>query len=110
MSDMNSSFFGYYEDNISSNGVLKPTIKHSVTAVTRSNTLFAPANSTISIHVAGTATVVIKSNPFGDTAKDITLTTLTATGEYAVTSAKNVLVDVTAVSGTVTAMLVCNED
>jgi hypothetical protein len=80
----------------------------SVTAITRAGGIYCPALSTVCIHISGTATVKIISNPFDDAAKDKVLTTLTSSGEYVVASAQNIIIDVTAVTGTVTAMIVAN--
>jgi hypothetical protein len=105
-----SSFFSYVQDDTATGGVERLVDSDVTTVVARSRTLYAPAGSTVCVHVSGTATVVIKSNPFADAAKDVTLTSVSASTEYAVASARHILVDVTAVSGTVTAKLVCNED
>lgn len=83
---------------------------NSTTTVKRSVALYAPAYSTIAIHISGTATVVIKTNPFGDPAKDFTIKTVTATTQEVVTSANYYVLDVTAVSGTVTAVLIECDD
>ena len=107
MSEDTGSFFEV-EQTIS--GVVRKLPKHSTTAVVRSNCLFAPANSTVAIHITGTATVVVKSNPFGEVAKDFTLATLTATGQQVVVSANYIVLDVTVNTGTVTAILIPNED
>jgi hypothetical protein len=107
MSDDTYSFFEV-EQTIS--GVVRKLPKHSTTAVVRSNCLFAPALSTLVVHISATATVVVKSNAFGETAKDATLTTLSATGRHVIASADKIVLDVTANTGTVTAILICNED
>jgi hypothetical protein len=105
-----SSFFSYVQDDTATGGVER-LVDSDVTSVpARSRTLYAPAGSTLCVNVSGTATVVIKSNPFADAAKDVTLTSVSASTEYVIASAKHVLIDVTAVSGTVTAKLICNED
>jgi hypothetical protein len=110
MSECNDSFFGYYQDDTATGGVLRYVKKDDTTVAARSNTLFAPAYSTLCIHISGTATVVIKNNPFADTSKDFTIKTVTATSQEVVTSAMSILVDVTAVTGTVTVKLIPNED
>lgn len=80
----------------------------SVTVPTRSGGIYCPANSTVCINIVGTATVKIISNPFGVSAMDKDLQTITATGHYVVASAAVIVVDVTAVSGTVSALIVFN--
>ncbi len=107
MSEDTGSFFEV-EQTIS--GVVRKLPKHSTTAVVRSNCLYAPAYSTLAIHVSGTATIVIKANPFGDATKDFTIKTVTATTQEVITSANYYLLDITANSGTVTAIIVPNED
>lgn len=81
-----------------------------VTAPARSNGLYCPALSTIAIHIAGTGSVNVISNPFGDSAKDKILSTLTASGEVVIASASIIFLDVTAVSGTVTAKVIFNQE
>jgi hypothetical protein len=108
MSESLSTFFETVVVN--SDGTQKVTYSNSTTVAKRSRVIFAPALSTVAVHVSGTGTAVIKSSPFGDTSKELTLTTLTATGQYTVASANQIVVDVTAVSGTVTAALLPNED
>lgn len=102
-----SDFFGSYQ---TIGDIVRYLPDNDTTTVKRSNVLFAPANSTVAVHISGTATVVIKSSPFGDSTKDFTLATLTATGQQVVVSANYIVVDVTAISGTVTAVLIPNED
>lgn len=110
MSECKESFFGYWQDDTANGGVLHYVQNDATSVVARSNTLFAPAYSTLCIHISGTATVVIKNNPFADTAKDFTIKTVTTTSQEVISSAMNILVDVTAVSGTVTVRLIPNED
>jgi hypothetical protein len=90
--------------------ILKPVPTQLVSAITRSNGVFCPALSTISINITGTASVNIISNPFDDPTKDLVLTTLTASGQYVVSSAQNILINVTAVTGTVSARVVFNQE
>ena len=85
-------------------------VDSDVTVPTRSNGLFCPALSTICIHIAGTGSVNVISNPFDDAAKDKTLSTLTASGEVVIASAGIIILDVTAVSGTLTARVVYNQE
>lgn len=108
MSESLSTFFETVVVN--ADGTQKVTYANSTTTTKRSQVIFAPSNSTVAIHISGTGTVVIKSSPFGDSAKDFTLATLTATGQQVVVSANFIVVDVTAVNGTVTAVLIPNED
>lgn len=106
---MSEGNVGLFDSVVDRDGVLVPVKSDATTVVARSNTIYAPANSTLCVNVSGTATVVIKSNPFSDPAKDVTLQSVSTSTEYAITTAKYVLVDVTAVSGTVTAILVPGE-
>ena len=108
MSESSSLFFDTFTQN--ADGTANIVSSNNTTTAKRSLALFAPAYSTLAIHVSGTATVVIKTNPFGETAKDFTIKTVTATTQEVITSANWYVIDVTAVSGTVTAVLVCNED
>jgi hypothetical protein len=80
----------------------------SVTTATRSGGTYCPALSTVCINISGTATVKIISNPFGVNAMDTVLTTVTVSGNYVVDSAAVIVVDVTAVTGTVSALVVFN--
>lgn len=80
----------------------------SVTTPTRSGGTFCPALSTVSVNISGTAIVKIISNPFGDATMDTVLTTITASGNYPIATANVIIVDVTAVSGTVSALIVYN--
>lgn len=84
----------------------------SVTAPTRSTEIFCPALSTVCIHITGTATVKVISNPFNDATKDLVLSTISTAGatNYVVASAINLIVDVTAVTGTVSAKVVYNNN
>ena len=107
MSEDTDSFFGV-EQTIS--GVVRKLPSHSTTAVVRSNILYAPAYSTLAIHITGSASVTIKTNPYGEAAKDFTIKTVTATTQEVITSSNMYLLDVTANTGTVTAMIICNED
>jgi hypothetical protein len=108
MSTLFNTFFGSTTTN--SEGTLLKTESNSTTIAKRGNELYAPANSRICVNVSGTATVLIKSNPFGVDAMDVTLTTLSASGEYLLQYAAMIVVHVTAVSGTVTAVLVSGDD
>jgi len=80
----------------------------SVTAATRSGGTYCPALSTVCINISGTATVKIISNPFGVSGMDNVLTTISASGDYVVDSAAVIVVDVTAVTGTVSALIMHN--
>lgn len=91
------------------NEVLKVTDVVSTTGTPRSSGVLVPALSTVCVYISATASVVIKSNPFDDAAKDFTLTTLTTTGNYVVPSACVVIVQVTANTGTVSCLIVPNE-
>jgi hypothetical protein len=84
--------------------------KNFTTTVVRSQAVYAPAQSTLAIHISGTATVVVKSSPFADTAKDFTISTVTTTSQVAIANANMIVLDVTAISGTVTAVLIPNDD
>jgi hypothetical protein len=90
--------------------ILKPVPTESVSAITRSKAIFCPALSTICINISGTATVNIISNPFDDPAKDKIFQVVTATGHFVVDSAAIIIVDVTAISGTVSARAVLNQE
>lgn len=103
-------FFGYYQDNLSSGGVLRNIIKHDTTATAVSNPVYANQGATLAIHISGTASVIIKNRAFGDSAKDFTIKTVTATTQEVITSAMNIVLDVTVTSGTVTAIVIPNED
>ena len=86
----------------------KPTEVSTVAVATRGRGVYCPALSTISVVIAATATVRIISNPFNDAAKDKILTTLNASGEYVVASAQVIIIDVTATTGNVSAMITRN--
>lgn len=92
--------------------VLKAIPTESVTAITRSQSIYCPALSTVCIDITGTsASVDIVSNPFGPSAKDKILATLTASGQYVVASAGILLINVTAVTdATVSARVVFNQE
>ena len=107
MSEGCYTFFGTVVDN---NGLLTQTRSDITTATGRSNTLFAPALSTLVVHISGTASITLISNPVRDTAKDITISTISAAGRTTIASADYIALNVTAISGTVTAVLVPNED
>jgi len=81
-----------------------------VTAPTRGIGVYCPALSTVCIHIAGTGNVNIISNPFGDAAKDRIIHSLSASDHLVLDSAAIIILDVTAVTGTVTARLVANEE
>jgi hypothetical protein len=88
--------------------VLKVVPVNSTVGTPRSPGILVPALSTVCVHISGTATVVIKSNPFDDPSKDVTLTSLSATGNYVVPSACNLVIHVTANTGTVTCVIIPN--
>lgn len=94
---------------VSGTEVLKVSDAVTTTGTPRSSGVLVPALSSVCINITGTASVVIKSNPFDDPTKDITLTTLTASGVFTVPSAMVIVVQVTANTGTVSAIIVINE-
>ena len=85
-------------------------VDSDVTVPTRSNGLFCPALSTICIHIAGTATVNIISNPFDDAAKDKIIHSTSVSDQLVLASAAIIVLNVTAVTGTVTARVVYNQE
>lgn len=90
--------------------VLKVQEVNSTTGTPRSPAVFVPALSTVCVHISATASVAIKSNPFDDPAKDVTLTTISASGIYTVPSAMSLVIHVTANTGTVTVLIVPNQE
>ena len=86
---------------------LKPVNNESTTSVVRSGALYAPSFSTISVDIQGTATVQVILNPFDGcpSAKDKVLVTLNSSGTYITPGAGAYLLNVTAVTGTVSARL-----
>jgi hypothetical protein len=108
MSESRNTFFETV--TVNADGTQKVVYSDATTTAKRSQTVYAPANSRICVNVSGTTTVLIKSNPFGVDAMDVTLTTLSASGEYLLQYAAMIVVHVTAVSGTVTAILVPGDD
>ena len=103
-------FFGVYQDNTASGGVLRSIISNETDTTVRSNSMFVPADSTLAIHISATATVQVISNPFGDPAKDMILDTVTATNQFNMPTARHIILNVTANTGIVTATIVENED
>ena len=89
--------------------VLTLTDNISTTGTPRSSGVLVPALSTVNIHISATATVVIKSNPFDDAAKDVTLATVVASGATVIASASVIVVQVTANTGTVSCLIIPNE-
>ena len=81
-----------------------------VTVPTRGIGVYCPALSTVCIHIDGTANVNIISNPFGDVAKDKIIHAVAASDHLVLDSAAIIILDVTAVTGTVTARLVANQE
>jgi hypothetical protein len=112
MSDNFKTAFVFPATVATANDVTTITDKLSVTAPTRSSELFCPALSTVCVHITGTATVKVISNPFGDAAKDLVLSTISTAGatNYVIASAINLIVDVTAVTGTVSVKVVYNSE
>lgn len=108
MSESLESFFGSVVVN--EDGTQKVTYSTSATTVRRSYTLFATAQSTLAIHISGTATVQVISNPFGESDKDAVIDTITASDRLFIPSAMNLVLNITAISGTVTAVITNNED
>jgi len=92
------------------NTVQTITPTDSSTGTGRSNHLFCPALSTLNIYVSATASVDVISNPFNDIAKDKILTTVTATGVYTIAAASMVSINITANTGTVSAVVVYNSE
>jgi len=92
---------------------LKPVFVEATTAIVRSTALFCPCYSLICIDFAPgtTGSVRILNNPFDGTpsAKDKVLNTLTASGQFVMASAGIILVDVTAVVGTISARAVFDQ-
>lgn len=93
---------------------LQPIFNESTTAIVRSTALFCPCYSLICVDFAPgtTGSVKIINNPFNDTpsAKDKVLATLTASGQFVMVSAGIVLLDVTAVVGTISARAVFEQE
>ena len=108
MTESCNKFYDVFTQNANGTGEL--LVKNLTTVTGRSNVLFASYGSTLAIHISGTATVQIVSNPFGDSAKDFVIKTITATTQEVVTSAMYITLVVTAITGTVTAELIFNED
>lgn len=83
-----------------------------VTVPTRSAALFCPALSKVCVHFAAgtTGSVDIISNPFDVAAKDKILTTITASGQYAVPTADVILLNVTAIAGTISARVIYEQE
>jgi len=77
---------------------------------TRGIGVYCPAFSTICIHIDGTGTVNVISNPFGDAAKDKIIHSTSLSDQLVLQSAAIIILDVTAVTGTVTARLVANQE
>jgi hypothetical protein len=92
------------------NDVVKYVPSHVTTVVKRSNGKYCSAYSRLCVNIDGTATVLVQSNPFGVPAMDLTLSTITVSGEYLIVYGAVIVLDVTAVNGTVTAILVCGDD
>jgi hypothetical protein len=101
--------FGQTATGTPPNEVIKLTDTVATTGTPRSAGVLIPALSTICVHISATATVVIKSNPFNDPTKDVTLTTITVSGNYVVPSSNVIVVHVTANTGTVSCLIVANE-
>ena len=108
MSESARKFFETVTQN--ADGTQTIAYVNTKTGTGRSNVIFAPANSTLCIHMSAAASVTIKNNPFGDATKDFTIKTVTATTQEVVTSAMQLVLDVTANSGTITVELILNED
>jgi hypothetical protein len=93
---------------------LQPIFNEATTAIVRSTALFCPCYSLICVDFAPgtTGSVKIINNPFNDTpsAKDKVLATLTASGQFVMVSAGIVLLDVTAVVGTISARAVFEQE
>lgn len=93
---------------------LKPVFNESTTDIGRSSTLYCPTFSSICIDFAAgtTGSVKIVNNPFDDTpsAKDKVLTTLTASGVYVIASAGLILLDITAIAGTISARVIYEQE
>lgn len=95
---------------VSGTEILKVSDVNSTTGTPRSSGIFVPALSTVCIHISATASVAIKSNPFDDPTKDVTLTTISASGIYTVPSSMVLVIHVTANTGTVTCLIVPNQE
>lgn len=108
---MSESYEAFFKTvTLGTTGTAQINQKNFTTTIVRSQAIYAPAQSTLAIHISGTATVVVKSSPFADTSKDFTISTVITTSQVAIANANMIVLDVTAVSGTVTAVLVANED
>lgn len=94
----------------SNNGVDTVTKNFTSTGTGRSNYLYVPALSKLVIHISATASVQVISNPFNNSAKDIVLQTITATGSYTFAAADVVAINITANTGTVSAVVVYNTE
>ncbi|CAB4169243.1 hypothetical protein UFOVP1516_65 [uncultured Caudovirales phage] len=92
---------------------LKPVFNEATTAIVRSTALFCPCYSLICVDFAPgtTGSVRVINNPFDNTpsAKDKVLVTLTASGQFVMASAGIILVDVTAINGTISARVVFDQ-
>ncbi len=106
---MNSALGYLFPSTIATvNDVQTVTPVTTSTATGRSNYLYVPAGSKLVLHISATASVQVISNPFSVAAKDIVLQTVTATGSYAFTTADVIAINITANTGTVSAVVVNN--
>lgn len=104
---LNTGNVGYGTDQ------LKPIFNESTTIAVRSTALFCPSHSLICVDFAPgtTGSVQVIQNPFDATpsAKDIILVTLTASGQFIMTSAGIILINVSTINGTISARAIFNQ-
>jgi len=96
---------------------LKPVFNESTTVAIRSTALYCPSYTTISIDISGTANVQIIFNPYDGTpsakdqvAKTVTVTSTFANATYVTPGAGSYLINVTAITGTVSARASYDQD
>jgi hypothetical protein len=100
----------FFAATVSGTEVLKINDDESVTVPTLSKSVLLPAFSTIIIIIDGTAAIDIISDPFNDITKSIVLQNVIANKQYILAGASMVRLNVTAVTGTVYALAIPNQE
>ena len=71
------------------------------TVVARSEPVQVIPGALLTVYISGTGTVELISNPFDNPAKDVVFQTVTASGVFEVSIDKPIIVDITAVTGSI---------
>ena len=98
----------FFPATTSGTEVLKVATVLSKTGTGRSNSVFLPALSTVSLRFTSTGSVQVISNSFDDSGRDLVIDTVTANKDVVINSASVITLNITANAGTIYASGLAN--